>query len=161
PRAHLPGRAGGYRPRRALGRRAARRLGAAARPPRRDARRRSNCEGGSMIASTTNHATFTLERTYPVGPARVFAAFADPAHTRCWFAGPTEWEVGAYELDFRVGGRERASGGPAGGPVHTYDARYHDVVPYERIVLAYDMYADDTRISVSLGTWALHPSGTG
>ena len=25
------------------------------------------------------HATFTLERSYPVPPARVFAAWADPA----------------------------------------------------------------------------------
>ena len=31
------------------------------------------------------HATFTLERSYPVPPARVFAAWADPAAKARWF----------------------------------------------------------------------------
>ena len=30
------------------------------------------------------HATFTLERSYPVPPARVFAAWADPAAKVSW-----------------------------------------------------------------------------
>ena len=35
------------------------------------------------------HATFTLERSYPVPPARVFAAWADPAAKASWFTpGP-------------------------------------------------------------------------
>ena len=32
------------------------------------------------------HATFSLERDYPVAPARVFAAWADPAAKARWFA---------------------------------------------------------------------------
>ena len=78
-----------------------------------------------------------------------------------WFVGPDEWTKGAYQLDFRVGGRERISGGPPGGPVHTYEARYHDIVPDERIVVSYDMYADTTRISVSLGTVEFAPTDAG
>ena len=31
------------------------------------------------------HATFALERSYPVPPARVFAAWADPAAKARWF----------------------------------------------------------------------------
>lgn len=75
--------------------------------------------------------------------------------------GPRDWESGRYELDFRVGGRERASGGPPGGPVHHYDARYQDIVPDQRIIIAYDMHLDDIRISVSLATVELKPAGTG
>jgi uncharacterized protein YndB with AHSA1/START domain len=30
------------------------------------------------------HSTFTIERTYPVSPARVFFAFADKATKRRW-----------------------------------------------------------------------------
>jgi uncharacterized protein YndB with AHSA1/START domain len=114
-----------------------------------------------MSERSVTHATFALERTYPASPARVFAAFADPAAKRAWFVGPEEWQVGPYELEFRVGGRERASGGPAGGPVHTYEAQYHDIVPNERIVLAYAMYADELRTSISLGTWELRPAAGG
>jgi uncharacterized protein YndB with AHSA1/START domain len=114
-----------------------------------------------MTERSVTHATFVIERTYDAAPARVFAAWADPAVKSRWFAGPEDWEKGAYELDFRVGGRERAGGGPPGGPVHTYDARYQDIVPNERIIISYDMHLDDKRISVSLATVELKPKGSG
>jgi uncharacterized protein YndB with AHSA1/START domain len=66
-----------------------------------------------------------------------------------------------HELDFRVGGRERVSGGPKGGPVHLFEACYQDIVPNQRIISSYDMHLDDKRISVSLATVELEPAGTG
>jgi uncharacterized protein YndB with AHSA1/START domain len=110
---------------------------------------------------SVTHATFALERTYPAPPARVFAAWADPADKRRWFMGPEEWGPAEHELDFRVGGREVTRGGPPGGPVHRYEARYYDIVPDERIVHAYEMHLDGTRISVSLATVELTPDGAG
>lgn len=114
-----------------------------------------------MTARSVTHATFVIERTYPAAPARVFAAWADPVAKARWFSGPDEWQSGPHELDFRVGGRERVSGGPPGGPVHTFEARYHDIVPNERIISSYDMYMDETRISSSLATVELLPAGPG
>jgi uncharacterized protein YndB with AHSA1/START domain len=110
-----------------------------------------------MTKRSVTHATFAIERVYDASPAQVFAAWATPEAKRRWFGGPDAWERGGYELDFRVGGRERASGGPAGGPVHTYNAIYQDIVPEERIIVAYDMHLDDKRISVSLLTIELRP----
>ncbi|HEY7552868.1 MAG TPA: SRPBCC family protein [Hyphomicrobiaceae bacterium] len=107
------------------------------------------------------HATFAIERTYGATPARVFAAFADARAKAAWFRGPDEWERGAYELDFRVGGRERLSGGPTGGTVHTFDCLYHDIVRNERIVYSYDMHLDERHISVSLATVVIEPAGQG
>jgi uncharacterized protein YndB with AHSA1/START domain len=106
---------------------------------------------------SVTHATIVVERIYDASPARVFAAWADPAVKLRWFAGPDDWELGDYELDFRVGGRESISGGPPGGPVHIYDAIYRDIVPDQCIVLTYDMSLDETRISVSLATVELKP----
>jgi uncharacterized protein YndB with AHSA1/START domain len=51
-------------------------------------------------------------------------------------------------------------GGPPGGAIYTYDARYHDIVPDRRIVYTYDMYLDETRISVSLATVEFKSAGT-
>ena len=51
------------------------------------------------------HSTFVLERSYPATCERVFAAFADPAKKRRWFAQGEHHEVGTYDLDFRVGDR--------------------------------------------------------
>jgi uncharacterized protein YndB with AHSA1/START domain len=113
-----------------------------------------------MTGRSAKHATFVIERSYDASPARVFAAWASPAAKGRWFSGPDEWEKSNHELDFRVGGRERVSGGPKGGPVHVYEARYQDIVPNERIILSYDMHLDDIRISVSLATVEFKPVGT-
>ena len=114
-----------------------------------------------MSQRSVTHATFTIERTYDAAPARVFAAYADPAAKARWFVGPDDWESSDHELDFRVGGREHVSGGPKGGPIHTYDAIYQDIVPDERIVSTYEMHMDDIRISVSLATTHFTPDGGG
>jgi uncharacterized protein YndB with AHSA1/START domain len=110
---------------------------------------------------SVTHATFVVQRSYPAAPARVFAAWADPAAKARWFAGPEEWGPDEFELDFRVGGRELSRGGPPGGPVHTYQAHYQDIVLDERLVYSYTMHLDQTLISVSLATVELRAEGAG
>jgi uncharacterized protein YndB with AHSA1/START domain len=114
-----------------------------------------------MTDRSVTHATFALERSYDASPARVFAAWADPAAKARWFAGPEEWGRDEFELDFRVGGREVSRGGPPGGPVHTYEAVYQDIAPDERIVYSYSMFLDQTLISVSLATVELKAEAAG
>ena len=110
---------------------------------------------------STTHATFVIEREYKAAPAKVFAAFANPESKIRWFGGPDDWEKSNYKLDFRVGGRESVSGGPPGGTVHYYNGQIMDIVENERLIIAYEMHLDQTRISVSLGTTEFHASGTG
>jgi uncharacterized protein YndB with AHSA1/START domain len=114
-----------------------------------------------MTERSVTHATFAVERTYAASPARVFAAYADPAVKKRWFASPDEMGASEHDIDFRVGGREIIRGGPPGGPAYTYDARYQDIVPDQRIVCTYEMLMADTRISVSVATVELEPAGTG
>jgi uncharacterized protein YndB with AHSA1/START domain len=114
-----------------------------------------------MSKRSAKHATFAIERTYPASPARVFAAWAQPDAKRRWFACHDGWRTTAYELDFRVGGRERLRTGPEGGTVHSFDGVYQDIVPDERIVYSYDMHLDDKRISVSLATVEFKPASAG
>ena len=105
-----------------------------------------------MRLSTLTHDTFVLERTYDVPVARVFRAWAEPVLKARWFAGSAEALGAGYELDFRVGGREVNRGGPPGGPVYTFESEFRDIIPEQRIVYTNEMYADETRISVSLAT---------
>ena len=114
-----------------------------------------------MPERSVTHATIVVERTYDASPARVFAAWADPEAKTRWFAGSDDWELTGYELDFQVGGRERAASRPPGGPAHIYEARFQDIVPDQRIIFAYDMYLDETRISVSLATVELEAASAG
>jgi uncharacterized protein YndB with AHSA1/START domain len=101
------------------------------------------------------HASFTLERSYPVPPARVFAAWADPALKSRWFTGGDACPN--HQLDFRVGGREVATGGPEGGPLMTFESLYREIVVPERIVYTSTMSAGADVITVSLTTVEFKP----
>lgn len=113
-----------------------------------------------MTTRTAEHGTFVLSRTYPVAPERVFAAWASRDAKARWFGAPDQ-DNPSFRLDFRVGGTESLSGGAPDGPVHTYQATYHDIVPNERIVYGYTMDADADRISVSVTTVEFAPAGDG
>jgi uncharacterized protein YndB with AHSA1/START domain len=108
-----------------------------------------------MTDHSVIHDTFTIERSYPAAPSRVFAAFASAEAKDVWGdtgdLEPAEGEAGTTEFEFRPGGRERF-GFKWQGTTYRYDARYYDIVPDQRIVYAYEMYANDARISVSVTT---------
>ena len=107
--------------------------------------------------SSVVHDTFAVERTYPVAPARVFAAWASIEAKSQWFGDDAEVEsIDEHQLDFRVGGGEFLSA-KAGGSAYTFDSRYYDIVENERMVWAYEMHVDGRRMSVSVGTVELTP----
>jgi uncharacterized protein YndB with AHSA1/START domain len=104
------------------------------------------------------HATFTLERTYPATPARVFAAWAHPMAKARWFAG----SEAAHALDFRVGGQETVHRDRRGGdPALTFESVYQDIVPQERIVYTSTLSADGRLTTVSLTTVEFRAAETG
>ncbi|QQE78320.1 SRPBCC family protein [Alicyclobacillus sp. SO9] len=100
------------------------------------------------------HNTFAIERVYNASPMRVFAAWANPKQKEEWF-------LKADDFDFRVGGEESHQGGPAAGPLYTFHAWYHDIVPNERIVYTYTLDTDGRRMSTSVATVEFKPEGTG
>jgi uncharacterized protein YndB with AHSA1/START domain len=107
-----------------------------------------------MSERSVIHDTFTIERSYPATPGRVFAAFASEEAKESWGdTGDVEPAESAEpsEFEFRVGGRERFTH-KYQGTTYRYDGLYYDIVPDQRIVYSYEMYADDVRISVSLAT---------
>jgi uncharacterized protein YndB with AHSA1/START domain len=114
-----------------------------------------------MTKRSVTHATFTIERAYDATPARVFQAFADPAAKRRWFAEGEGWTVEQFDVDFRVGGHERGRFRFKGGPLIANDTKYEDIVPDERIIIAYTMTIGDNRISASLATMEFKPAGSG
>jgi uncharacterized protein YndB with AHSA1/START domain len=117
-----------------------------------------------VTARSIIHDTFTIERAYPGAPSRVFAAFASAEAKNIWGdtggLEPADGQAGIAEFDFRAGGRERF-GFKMAGTTYRYDARYYDIVPDQRIIYAYEMYAGDARISVSVATIEFAKSGDG
>jgi uncharacterized protein YndB with AHSA1/START domain len=94
-------------------------------------------------------------------PRRLSRRDREPAAKQRWFSGPDGSDQSKYELDFRIGGREISRVTMPGDATYTYDATYCDIVSNQRIVYAYTMDRDDTRISVSVATVELVPAGTG
>src|SRR5215468_344471 len=116
-----------------------------------------------MTDRSVLHDTFSLQRTYPAIPSRVFSAFASASAKRAWHSAEDERAdglSGVQEFDFRPGGRERF-GVKHRGETHRYDALFYDIVPDRRIVYSYEMYADDVRISVSVATVEFAKNGAG
>ena len=111
--------------------------------------------------SKTDHASFTLERRYDAPVSLLYKAFSDEKAKSRWFGGGSEWDMQSRVFDFRVGGREHLSGKWKSGMVSTFDAVYHDIVPEQRIVYAYDMHLDSRHISVSLATIQFAADGAG
>jgi uncharacterized protein YndB with AHSA1/START domain len=109
-----------------------------------------------MTDRSVAHGSFTIERDYDVPPARVFKAWADPAIKAKWFG------AGAAQIfEFKEGGREFAGSAAGETPNFTFDVRYYDIVPDNRIVYAYDMTMDGARMSVSVATVEFRERGKG
>ena len=105
------------------------------------------------------HGSFSLDRVYEASPARVFKAFADPESKARWFSAEDGWQELRREMDFRPGGQEVLHGRFPSGRESLFVARYHEIVPDERLVYVYDMHVNGGFMSVSLATIELTPRG--
>jgi len=104
-----------------------------------------------MTARTTDHTTFTIERTFDAPPAQVFAAWED-VEARARWAVPAGDEIRFVDTDFRVGGRDVSMCGPAGNLSFRIETYYQDIVSNERLVITETVAGGDTLLSVSLIT---------
>lgn len=116
--------------------------------------------GDPVSEPTTIHNTFILERSYAKPPARVFAALADPAQKRRWYADGKAHAVEVYEMDFQVGGAEvsryrMGDNTPFPGTVLASVGLIEDIVPDQRIVMSATMSLGGRRISSALVTFEL------
>jgi uncharacterized protein YndB with AHSA1/START domain len=105
------------------------------------------------------HATFVIERTYPVPVDAVWHALSDNDARDQWFGGGSAFETREKSHDFRVGGLSVEEGRWHGGPDSTFRSSYTDIVDRRRIVFTYDMWVDRRHLSTSLTTIALDDEG--
>lgn len=119
-----------------------------------------------MTSSAVQQDSFTIERFYPKDPGAVFAAFADPARKRRWYAEGDTHDVDDFRMRFEVGGQENLSSRlnantPFAGVALERRGSFLDIVPGSRIVTAATMAIGGRRISASLETFEFVPADGG
>jgi uncharacterized protein YndB with AHSA1/START domain len=90
--------------------------------------------------------SLTLKRHLNAPPAKVYAAWTDPAKIAGWF-GPGQIESVRAETDVRVGGRYRIVM-QASGDVHDVSGVYREVVPNEKLVFTWAWRSTPERESI-------------
>jgi uncharacterized protein YndB with AHSA1/START domain len=113
------------------------------------------------IERSETHATFVIERTYAVPPARVWHALSDNDAREHWFGGGAAFEVRDRSHDFRVGGHAIEDGQWRDGPRSRFESAYTDIVDQHRMVFTYDLWVEDHHLSTSLTTIVVVPDGDG
>ena len=112
------------------------------------------------------HSTFVVERSFPKPLEKVFAALSKPEKVAQWFAAGERHDLLEFNLNFAEGGTQRLvyrmkEGTPVPGLVIENEARFLEIVPNNRIVMATTMKFTGKRILASQITFELVPSQKG
>jgi uncharacterized protein YndB with AHSA1/START domain len=102
--------------------------------------------------------SLTLKRRLNAAPAKVYAAWTDPAQIARWF-GPDAGPVDRAETDVRVGGRYRVVFHTLDGEEHCVSGVYREVVPDAKLVFTWAWRSTPER--ESLVTVMIKPDGEG
>jgi uncharacterized protein YndB with AHSA1/START domain len=112
-----------------------------------------------IIERSEVHATFVVERNYPVPVSAVWHALTNNDARDQWWGGGPEFDVHEKSHDFRVGGNGIEDGQWRGGPTSRFVSTYTDIVDQQRLVFTYDMWVDARHLSTSLTTISVEPDG--
>jgi uncharacterized protein YndB with AHSA1/START domain len=110
----------------------------------------------STQPSLATKPSLTLKRRLNAPPAKVYAAWTEPAQIARWF-GPQGAEVLRAEADVRVGGRYRVIFRVPDGDEHDVSGVYREVVPNQKLVFTWAWISTPER--ESLVTVALKRDG--
>lgn len=115
----------------------------------------------SPIEHSQVHATFVIERTYPVAVENVWHALTNNDARDKWWGGGPNFIAREESHDFRVGGIGSQDGQWKDGPETRYTSIYTNIVHLLRIVFTYDLWVSGGHLSTSLVTIVLEPQDKG
>jgi len=115
----------------------------------------------NTVERSETHATFAIERQYPVPLAKVWHALSDNDARAQWFGGGPAFEIAQRSHDFRVGGGEIEDGKWIDGPSSRFESTYSNILDERRIVFTYDLWVDARHLSTSLVTIVVEPDAEG
>lgn len=112
-----------------------------------------------MKSKPVEHSSFAIERDLPGSPRHAFRFWSDAELKERWTGCHSDWTVLEEAFDFSPGGRETKRWRTPDGQELAFNAFYLDIVPEQRIIYAYEMSFGGVKLSASLVTIELSPSG--
>ena len=109
-------------------------------------------------SGSSTKPSLTLKRRIKAPPAKIYAAWTDPALILRWF-GPDSGEVLEAETDIRIGGRYHIAFRTGNGERHDVGGVYREIVPGEKLVFSWAWRSTPER--ESLVTVTFKPDGDG
>ncbi|WP_341704955.1 SRPBCC domain-containing protein [Ferrovibrio sp.] len=94
----------------------------------------------------THRPSLTIRRRINAAPAKVFAAWTEPALIARWF-GPDAGPVEKAEIDLRIGGRFDIAFRTEDGERHTVRGAYREIVPDTKLVFSWSWISTPERVS--------------
>jgi len=102
--------------------------------------------------------SLTLKKRINAAPAKVFAAWTDPALIARWW-GPDGGPVEKAEIDLRIDGRFDIAFRTTDGELHNVRGAYREIVPDAKLVFSWSWISTPERVSQV--TVSLKPDGAG
>ena len=131
-----------------------------------------------MTSAVMDFRTSKLERSFPVTPARAFAAWSELEQRAQWNSPSEEVEIRYTEDDFSIGGKDVSLCLAGDHILAEVIGVYHDIVPDTRIIyteiiksgegepfgtsqvsVGFVAEGDETRMTITLQTVAVDGSG--
>ncbi|MGE0486007.1 MAG: SRPBCC domain-containing protein [Gammaproteobacteria bacterium] len=110
--------------------------------------------------STADLPSLTLTRRYAAPPARVFAAWTEPALLARWWQPRPAAEPARAEIDLRVGGRYRIVMRTTDGETLDVGGEYRAIEPDRRLVFTWAWASTPARVSLVTVDFAADGTGT-
>ena len=114
-----------------------------------------------MTDSKIVHDTISVSRRLDASPERVFAAWTDPAARRKWEPTPIGFETIYQGHDFTIDGIENSEMRKDGQTLATFQTRFVDIVPNQRIISTVRVMSNGQVMSSSQHTIHLIADGKG
>jgi uncharacterized protein YndB with AHSA1/START domain len=112
------------------------------------------------------HSTFVVERSFSKPVETVFAALSKPEKVQQWFAEGDGHDLIEFKLNFEVGGTQKLvyrmrPNTPVPGLVIDNEARFQEIVPNDKVVMATTMKFNGKRGLATQITFELVPTEKG
>lgn len=106
-------------------------------------------------------ASFNLNRTLPLPPARLWEVLTDAAHRGTWASPEPGMTLDVVAADVRVGGSDRHRYGPQEAPEFEVETRWYDLTGPDRAVFTETLIFGGEAACMSLVTYGLTADGDG